>query len=236
MLELYGMSSPNVLKVIMLLEEVEAPYRFHTLNLLAGDQFSEGFQALNPMRKVPVIIDRLESDGEPVTMFESAAILLYLAGKHGRFLPADERDKLEVLQWLMLEAASAGPILGQYNHYLRFAPERQYSLGRYQTLAGRAYDMYDERLRERDYVAGSGYSIADMSLFPWVEAFYTFHRMNWDDHPNLARWHARVKERAGTRRALARYAEINANDATFTAPPSPDMLDQVLARGRSTRP
>lgn len=236
MLDLYGMSSPNVLKVMLFLEEVEETYRFHIVNLLAGDQFEERFRVLNPMQKVPVIIDPRGPDGENVTIFESAAILLYLARKHGRFMPAAARDGLEAVQWLMVEAASAGPLLGQYNHFLRFAPENLYSLQRYRTLAGRAYDMFDERLKGREFLVADEYGIADMALFPWVEAFYDFHGMRREDHPHLARWHRAVRARSGTVRALARYQEVKAQDPTFARPPSPETLDRVLGRGKFTRP
>jgi GSH-dependent disulfide-bond oxidoreductase len=235
MLDLYGMSSPNVLKIILFLEEVGAEYRFHIVNLLAGEQFDEGFKTLNPMQKVPVVVDRDGPGGDRMTIFESAAILCYLARKHKQFLPAEQREESEVLQWLMVEAASAGPLLGQYNHFLRFAPENTYSLNRYRTLAGRAYDMFDNRLRDREFLAACDYSIADMTLFPWVESFYEFHRMRWDEHPNLARWHRSVRARPGTVRALARYQEIKAQDPTFSQPPSPETLDMVLGRGKFTR-
>lgn len=235
MLNLYGMSSPNVLKIIMFLEEVEADYQFHTVNVLAGDQFEDRFTALNPMRKVPVIVDESGPDGQPITIFESAAILCYLAKKHKQFLPEGEREGLEVLQWLMVEVASAGPLLGQYNHFLRFAPENTYSLNRYRTLSGRAYDMFNDRLQDREFIAADQYTLADMTLFPWVESFYDFHGMKWEEHPNLARWHRNIKSRPGTERALARYQEIKANDPTFAQPASPEALDRVLGRGEFVR-
>ncbi len=235
MFDLYGMSSPNVLKIMLLLEELGADYRILTVNLLTGEQFEERFERLNPMRKVPVLIDPDGPGGEAATIFESAAILLYLAEKYGQFMPYDRLAKYDVLQWLMVEAASAGPLLGQLNHFLRFAPDNEYALGRYRTLSWRAYDMFDQRLRDRDYMGGGAYSIADMAAYPWVEMFYEFHGMDRSEHPNLARWRASLNERSAVARALARYRELSAADPTFSKAPSPEQLDLVLGRGKFAR-
>lgn len=236
MLDLYGMSSPNVLKIMLFLEELEIDYRFHPVNVAAGEQFDDRFMALNPMRKVPVIVDQDGLNGKQFTVFESAAILSYLAEKYDRFLPRDDVARYEVIQWLMVEAASAGPLLAQLNHYLRFAKERQYSLDRYRTLSGRAYDMFDARLKDREFIAADEYSIADMALFPWVEHFYEFHGMDWKEHPNLVRWRQALNMRPGVARSLARYRELAAQDLTFSRPPDPETLDMVLGRGKFTRP
>lgn len=235
MLELYGMSSPNVLKVMIFLEELGSSYDFHPVNLSAGEQFSEAFTALNPMRKVPVLIDQ-RPDGSPMAVFESGAILIYLAEKFDRFLPRDTNTRYEVLQWLLVEAASAGPTMGHYNHYLRFAQDDVYSMSRFRTLAGRAYDMFDERLRGHAYLAADTYSLADMALFPWVEYFYDFHQMAADDHPALMRWRDTINARPAVAAALNRYQEIAGRDRSFRQPPDPDTLDRVLGRGRHARP
>jgi GST-like protein len=229
------MSSPNVLKVMILLEELGSPYAFHPVNLSAGEQFSDAFTTLNPMRKVPVLIDQ-RADGSPRAVFESGAILIYLAEKFGRFLPQDVDTRYEVLQWLLVEVASAGPILGHYNHYLRFAQDDAYSMSRFRTLAGRAYDMFDERLRAHPYVAADMYSLADIALFPWVEHFYDFHRMAADDHPALMRWRNTIKTRPAVAMALERYQDVATRDRSFSQPPDPDTLDRVLGRGKYARP
>lgn len=234
MLELYGMSSPNVLKAMILLEELGCSYDFHGVNVSAGEQFSERFIALNPMRKVPVLVDR-RADGTPRAIFESGAILIYLAEKFGRFLPQDGERRYEVLQWLLTEVASAGPVMGHYNHYLRFAQDDIYSLNRFRTLAGRAYDTFDERLRTCEYLAAEMYSLADIALFPWVEYFYQFHQMRSADHLALMRWRDRIRARPAVIAALARYSEIASQDRSFSQPPDPDMLDRVLGRGKFTR-
>lgn len=235
MLELYGMSSPNVLKIMILLEELNCSYNFHTVNLSAGEQFSEAFTALNPMRKVPVLIDQRE-DGSPFAIFESGAILIYLAERFGRYLPQATERRYVVLQWLMAETATAGPVMGHYNHYLRFAPEDTYSLSRFRTLAGRAYDMFDERLRTQEYLANDQYSVADMALFPWVEYFHEFHQMSAAEHPALMRWRTAIKARPAVAAALERYQNIVTNDRSFSHKPDPDTLDRVLGRGKFARP
>tara|TARA_R110000782_G_scaffold78276_9_gene155628 strand:+ start:54739 stop:55446 length:708 start_codon:yes stop_codon:yes gene_type:complete len=235
MLQLYGMSSPNVLKIMILLEELGCSYDFHTVNLSAGEQFSEAFTALNPMRKVPVLIENREN-GAPMVIFESGAILIYLAEKFGRFLPPASDSRYQVLQWLLVETATAGPTLGHYNHYLRFAPEDTYSLSRFRTLAGRAYDMFDERLQTQEYLANDEYSVADMALFPWVEYFHEFHQMSAAEHPALMRWRATIKTRPAVAAALERYQNIVANDRSFSQKPDPDTLDRVLGRGKFARP
>lgn len=235
-MDLYGMSSPNVLKIMMFLEEVGAEFQFHPVNVTAGEQFDDRFTALNPMRKVPVIVDQDGIDGKEFTVFESAAILLYLAEKHGRFLPAEVTAKFEAIQWLMVESASAGPLLGQFNHFLRFAPENDYSLSRYRTLAGRAYDMFDTRLKGREFIAADAYTIADMGIYPWVEFFYAFHGMDRAEHPDLARWRDSVNARPAVSRAINRYGDIATADPSFSRPPTPDQLDRVLGRGKFARP
>lgn len=234
MLQLYGMSSPNVLKIMILLEELDCSYDFHAVNLSAGEQFSEAFTALNPMRKVPVLIEHRENDS-PTVIFESGAILIYLAEKFGRFLPPASQARYEVLQWLLAENSTAGPIMGHYNHYLRFAQEDTYSLSRFKTLAGRAYDMFDERLRTQDYLANEEYSIADMALFPWVEYFHEFHQMSAAEHPALMKWRDAIKTRPAVAAAIARYQDIAARDRSFAQQPDPDMLDRVLGRGKFAR-
>lgn len=235
MLQLYGMSSPNVLKIMILLEELGCSYDFYTVNLSAGEQFSKAFTALNPMRKVPVLIENREN-GAPMVIFESGAILIYLAEKFGRFLPPASDSRYQVLQWLLVETATAGPVMGHYNHYLRFAPEDTYSLSRFRTLAGRAYDMFDERLRTQEYLANDEYSVADMALFPWVEYFHEFHQMSATEHPALMRWRTAIKIRPAVAAALERYQNIVTNDRSFSQKPDPDTLDRVLGRGKFARP
>ena len=167
MIDLYMWPTPNAHKVTLFLEETGLPYRTVEVNIGAGDQFKPEFLAIGPNNKMPVIVDSDGPDGRPISVFESGAILIYLAGKTGRFLPADPRGRCEVLQWLMFQMASVGPMLGQAHHFRDYAPETlPYAIDRYTNESRRIYGVVDTRLAGRDYVAGE-YSIADMAIYPW---------------------------------------------------------------------
>jgi len=234
MIELYGMSSPNVLKVMIMLEETELPYRLHFVNVAAGEQFAPEFVEKSPTSKVPVIIDPDVPGGR--TVFESGAILYYLAEKAGRFLATDPAKRIEILQWLMVQVASVGPIFGQLNHFLRFAPAGEdYALGRYRTLAGRLYDQLEERLRREAWLAGGDYSIADIATYPWVALYHEAHGMTWQEHPSLKRWVDCVSERPAVLAARARYEENRQIDPSFAPGNPPDGLDRFFGRGAYQR-
>jgi GST-like protein len=183
------MSSPNVHKVAIMLHELGLPYRFRYVRLTAEEQFTPDFLAMNPLGKVPVLVDEAPRSGESQTVFESGAILFYLAEREGRFLPEAGPERTEVMKWLMVQMANVGPIFGQLTHFLRFAPDgNDYSKSRFYTFAGRIYDMLDRRLSEQAYLAGDTYSIADIATYPWVSLYHETHGMSWDDHPHLRAW------------------------------------------------
>lgn len=233
MIDLYGMSSPNVLKIMIMLEETGLPNRFTFVNVAAGEQFAPEFVALNPTSKVPVIIDHDGYDGERTVVFESGAILLYLAEKSGCLLPADPLGRMEALQWLMVQVSGVGPMLGQATHFIRFAPPGQdYSLDRYRTLAGRLYDQLDVRLGSASWLGGAEYSIADVATYPWVALYHDFHGMHWSDHPNLKRWCDGIADRPAVTTAQARYDGLMADDPSFKPDNPPEGLDRFFGRGR----
>ncbi|MGE0809538.1 MAG: glutathione S-transferase N-terminal domain-containing protein [Immundisolibacter sp.] len=206
MIELHMWPTPNAHKVTLFLEETGLPYRTVEVNIGAGDQFKPAFLAISPNNKMPAIVDPDGPDGRPISVFESGAILLYLAEKTGRFLPADARGRYEVLQWLMFQMASVGPMLGQAHHFRDYAPEKlPYAIDRYTNESRRIYRVVDTRLKDRDYVAGE-YSIADMAIYPW----FLHHEREGVDIGELShvrRWMDAIGARPATQRGLAVMAE-----------------------------
>lgn len=206
MIDLYMWPTPNAHKVTLFLEETGLPYRTVEVNIGAGDQFKPEFLAIGPNNKMPVIVDSDGPDGRPISVFESGTILIYLAEKTGRFLPADPRGRCEVLQWLMFQMASVGPMLGQAHHFRDYAPETlPYAIDRYTNESRRIYGVVDTRLAGRDYVAGE-YSIADMAIYPW----FLHHEREGVDLaglPQVRRWMDAIAARPATARALAVMAE-----------------------------
>jgi GST-like protein len=215
MIDVYSWPTPNGHKVHILLEECGLPYRAHPVNIGAGDQFRPEFLAISPNNKIPAIRDPEGPDGEPITLFESGAILLYLAGKTGRFLPPGDRGRYEVLQWLMFQMGGVGPMLGQNHHFRLYAPDRiPYAIDRYTNEARRIYGVIERRLAASLWLGGGAYSIADMAVWPWLR--------NWEkqgitlsDHPHLERWFAAVGERPAVQRGIAVLADLRkpAHDA-----------------------
>jgi GST-like protein len=236
-IDLYGMTSPNVLKVSIMLEELGAPYRFHYVNVVAGEQFSPEFTALSPLGKVPVIVDHDENRREPAVVFESGAILLYLAEKHGRFIPKAPALRLQTIQWLMVQMAQVGPLLGQLTHFVRFAPAgNDYSTARYRTLAGRVYDALETRLSGgQPYLAGQPYTVADIATYPWVSLYHDKHGMDWGDHPHLKAWCDRVAARPAVARADASYAARELDDPSMRPGADQDGVDRFFGWGAHTR-
>ena len=176
MIQVYSWATPNGHKVHIMLEECGLPYREHAVDIGAGDQFAPEFLALGPNNKIPAIVDPDGPDGEPISLFESGAILLYLAAKTGLFLPASVRDKYEVLQWLMFQMGGVGPMLGQAHHFRLYAPERiPYAIDRYTNEARRLYGVMNKRLAKSRYIGGAEYSIADIAVFPWVRNLIGFY-------------------------------------------------------------
>jgi len=187
MIDLYTWSTPNGYKVSILLEELGLPYTTHAIDIARGDQFDPAYLALNPNNKIPTLVDPDGPDGQPITVMESGAILLYLAEKTGRSLPADARGRSVVVQWRMCQMGSIGPMLGQNHHFRNYAPEEiPYAIERYTNEARRLYGVMDRRLAEVSYLAGD-YSIADMAAFPWIRPWRR-QGQDLDAHPNLKRW------------------------------------------------
>lgn len=202
MINLYTWGTPNGRKVSIMLEECGLPYRVQPVDITKGEQFSPGFVAINPNAKIPAIVDLAGPDGKPITLFESGAILIYLAAKTGKLLPADERGKYAALQWLMFQMGGVGPMFGQTHHFLRFASERvSYAIKRYSAETARLYGVLDRRLDEAEYLAGE-YSIADIATFPWV-ARHEWQQIDLADYPNVRRWHETIAARPAVQRGMA---------------------------------
>ncbi len=202
MIDLYTAATPNGQKIHIMLEETGLPYRVHWVNINKGDQFTPEFLAISPNNKIPAIVDPDGPDGDPVSLFESGAILLYLAEKTGRFLPAKPRDRLDVLQWLFWQMGGFGPMLGQAHHFNRYAPERiAYAMDRYTNEARRLYQVLDRRLDGRDYIAGD-YSIADMAVFPWCR-LHARQGQRLEDFPNVKSWFDRIAARPAVAKDMA---------------------------------
>jgi GST-like protein len=203
MIEVYSWATPNGHKVHIMLEECGLPYRVIPVDIGAGDQFKPEFLSISPNNKMPAIVDPDGPDGQPISLFESGAILLYLAGKTGRFLPADVRGKYEVLQWLMFQMASVGPMLGQAHHFRSYAPEKiPYAIDRYTNEAKRLYGVMDRRLAKSKYIGGPAYSIADMAVFPWLRSWKN-QGIDWNDFPHLRGWFDEIGNRPAVQRGVA---------------------------------
>lgn len=202
MIDLYTWGTPNGRKISIMLEETALPYTVHPINIGAGDQFTADYVAINPNSKIPAIVDQDGPGGQPITVFESGAILIYLAEKTGRFLPADPRGRMLTLQWLMFQMGGFGPMLGQAHHFRRYAPEKiDYAITRYTNEAQRLYGVLERRLAQAEYVAGD-YSIADMALFPWS---VTHEWQGVDlaaDFPNVKRWYDRIAARPAVQKGM----------------------------------
>ena len=198
MIDLYTFTTPNGRKASVMLEEVELPYNTHKIDITKDDQFTPEFVAINPNSKIPAIIDQ----DTGMTIFESGAILIYLAEKTGKFLPTDQKSRFEVIEWLMFQMASVGPMLGQLNHFKKFAPEKiSYAVERYQKETLRIYSVLDKQLADKEFICNE-YSIADMATFPWI-AIYEFQGLTLDNHPNLKRWVETVQQRPAVQRGMA---------------------------------
>ena len=236
MIELYSSTTPNVLKVVMMLEELDLPYRLRPIAVWKGEQFSEAFLRLNPNAKVPVLVDPDGPGGAPCTVFESVAILIYLAEKSGRFLPAEGMARYDVIQWAIFQAANLGPANGQFNHFERYAGAgHDYALSRYTTELHRVYRVMETRLSQAPWLGGDDFSIADLASLPWIliqsrrlKDTFPFLDRDAPAHPSLSDWAARCEARPGVQRALAVHATMKSGlpDAT------PDDLDRIFGRGR----
>lgn len=201
-IELYYWPTPNGRKITIFLEEAGLPYDIHPVDIGNGDQFKPEFLKISPNNKMPAIVDPAGPDGRPLAIFESGAILLYLAEKTGRFLPAPVRERYQVIEWLMFQMASIGPMLGQAHHFRDYAPEKiPYAIDRYTREAARLYGVLDRRLSGSEYVAGE-YSIADMAIYPWIVS-HPRQGQNLADFPALRDWYERVAARPAVQRGMA---------------------------------
>lgn len=208
MIDVYTWDTPNGHKVHIMLEECGLPYAIHPVDIGAGEQFEPGFLRISPNNRIPAIVDSEGPDGRPISLFESGAILVYLAGKTGRFLPGSVRAKYEVLQWLMFQMGNVGPMFGQAHHFRLSAREKiPYAIDRYTNESKRLYRVMDQRLADTGaYLGGRDYSIADIATWPWVRR-HPRHGVDLADHPQVSRWFERIGERAPVRRALTLFAE-----------------------------
>ncbi len=209
MIDLYYWTTPNGHKVTLFLEETGLPYRVIPVNIGRGEQFEPAFLRVAPNNRIPAIVDHDPEDGgEPVSLFESGAILLHLAEKTGRFIPSDSRGRAEVLQWLFWQMGGLGPMAGQNHHFRNYAPEKiPYAIDRYVRETNRLYGVLDRRLADRAFLAGDNYSIADMASFPWI--LPDAQGQSMDDFPHLRRWHAEIKARPATGRAYDLVRTVN---------------------------
>jgi len=211
MIDLYYWTTPNGHKITLFLEEAGLEYRIHPVNIGKGEQFQPEFLKISPNNRIPAIVDHAPADGKkPISVFESGAILLYLAGKTGKFIPADLRGQVECLEWVMWQMGGLGPMLGQNHHFAMYAPEKiPYAIERYTKETNRLYAVLDKRLGGRPFILGKQYSIADMAAYPWINP--DRQGQNIDDFPNLKRWKAAIRARPATERAYARAKEVNPN-------------------------
>jgi GST-like protein len=210
MIDLYYWTTPNGHKITIFLEEAGVAYRIVPVNIGKGEQFAPDFLRIAPNNRIPAIVDTKPSDGgAPISVFESGAILQYLAEKTGQFLPADVRGRIEVMQWLFWQMGGLGPMAGQNHHFVQYAPERiPYAMERYVNETNRLYGVLNERLADRDFVAGD-YSIADMAIYPWIVP-YKKQKQSLEDFPHLKRWFAAIAARPAVERAYQLSREINA--------------------------
>jgi GSH-dependent disulfide-bond oxidoreductase len=207
MIEVYSWATPNGHKVHIMLEECGLPYRVIPIDIGAGDQFEPRFLAISPNNKIPAIVDPDGPDGRPISLFESGAILLYLAGKTGKFLPTDVRGKYEALQWLMFQVGGVGPMLGQNHHFRIYAPEKlPYAIERYTNEAQRLYCVMNKQLANHRYIAGNEYSIADIAIFPWLRSWKN-QGIDWADYPHLKGWFDEIAHRPAVVKGVATLAD-----------------------------
>jgi len=211
MIDLYYWTTPNGHKITMYLEEAGLEYDVKAINIGKGDQFDSAFLAISPNNKMPAIVDHAPADGgKPISVFESGAILLYLAGKTGSLIPKDLRGQVECLEWVMWQMAGLGPMLGQNHHFSTYAPEKiPYAIDRYVKETSRLYAVLNKRLAGRDFILGKHYSIADIACYPWIIPDRQGQDMG--EFPNLRRWHAAIKGRPATARAYEVANKVNPN-------------------------
>jgi GST-like protein len=232
MITLYGMTSPNVVKIIIALEELGLPYELKAVDVFKGEQFDSEFLKLNPLAKVPVIVDTEGPDGRPYTVFESGAILIYLAEKTGKLLPSERKARCDVIQWLMIQLTGVGPMFGQYVHFIRFAAQgNEYSVSRYRTQVKRLCEVLDRRFGEAEYLGGAEYTIADIATIPWLRNLKLFFGDGVAAYPKLMAWVEKLDKRPAVARAVALVEKMRATLTAF-GKAAPEDLDKMFGRGR----
>jgi GSH-dependent disulfide-bond oxidoreductase len=200
MIQLYTWGTPNGKKVLIMLEEVELPYEVHPIDLAKGDQLKPEYLAINPNNKIPAIIDTEGPGGKPFKLFESGAILMYLAEKTGKFLPQEMAKRYEVIQWLMFQMGGVGPMFGQANYFYRLEEKVPFAIERYYKEAIRLYNVLEQALAQKDYLAGE-YSIADIATYPWVGR-HDGHNVKLEEFPNVKRWFDAISQRPAVKRGM----------------------------------
>lgn len=207
MIEVYSWATPNGHKVHIMLEECGLPYRVIPIDIGTGDQFRPEFLAISPSNKIPAIVDPHGPEGSAISLFESGAILIYLAAKTGRFMPESIHARYEVLQWLMFQMGSVGPMLGQAHHFRAYAPQKiEYAINRYTHEAKRLYGVMDKRLARSKYIGGPEYSIADIAIFPWLRSWKN-QGIDWADYPHLRGWFDEIAGRPAVVRGVQVLAD-----------------------------
>ena len=231
MIDIYVLTSPNVQKVLIALEELKLPYKMHVVDVWKGDHFQPGFEKLNPNRKIPVIVDSEGPDGEPYTVFESGAILMYLADKTGKLCPAETASRSDVVQWLMFQMANVGPNFGNYTYFSEKAPAgNDHAVDRFRTEVHRLYDVVESRLAQTPYIGGRDYSIADIALFPWIRA-HPRQGVDLKNLPHLNKWFSEISARPAVKAAIAIVEKIKTSRPVATEKD----WDRLHGRGRFTR-
>lgn len=206
MIDLYYWPTPNGHKISIMLEEIAMPYRVRPINMLRGEQFKPAFLRINPNNKIPAIVDKAGPGGKPFAIFESGAILQYLAEKSGKLMPRATRARYQVIQWLTFQVAGVGPMFGQCGHFLGYAPKKiPYAIERYRNETLRLYGVMDRRLKDEEFLAGK-YSIADIATWPWLRVRW-LHKIDIDDFPNVKRWYDVIDARPAVHRGVAVLAE-----------------------------
>ncbi len=232
MIDLHGLTSPNVQKIFIALEELGLPYNFKPVDVWAGAQFTDEFGKLNPNRKIPVIVDSDGPEGKPYSVFESGAILLYLAEKTGKLLPKDAAKKFDTIQWLMVQVSGVGPAFGNFTHFNLFAPKagNEYSLSRYRTEMLRLYELLNTRLGQSKYLGSDEYSIADIATFPWTRQ-HQAQGAKLDQLPNVKRWFEDISARPAVKAAIEKINVIKSSRDNATD----DNKDRFFGRGKYAR-
>lgn len=207
MIDVYSWATPNGHKVHIMLEETGLPYKVHAVDIGAGAQFTPKFLKISPNNKIPAIVDKNGPDGKRFSLFESGAILLYLAEKTRQFMPLDAGQRYRTIEWLMFQMGSIGPMLGQAHHFRIYAPTKiKYAIDRYTNEANRLYGVLDDRLKKSDYLAGDKYTIADMATWPWLRS-YKNQGVEMDDYPSVKRWFAEIEARPAVQAGIKVLAD-----------------------------